>query len=135
MIHKPFILRSYDNAQTASQDLLILSGKGVEAVLQEEASLALVTDVSHYKGRVKLLIDQSDVYQALDVLRERWTPSASPDPHADVEVSYQCPKCESFNIEIKRSFLTMLMSFTFCLTTYPVPVRKKRCSQCGHTWI
>ena len=129
------VVRTYSTAQYAHLDAAMLAEAGIESTIHDETMATMMPHLANAMGGIKLLVNEADGVRAMEVLGEHKTPSEPSDPDEESEESYQCPKCESPNVEITGSVLAKSMSFILRIVGLAVPVRRKRCSRCGNTWI
>lgn len=113
-----------------------LEAEGIRAALDGEHHIAMDWLISNAIGGVKLLVHESDVEVAKQIL-QAGAPEIGDDETGDDSDSglEHCPSCGSTNVyrvRFKRGFIFI----SILLLGFPIPFfsHKMECETCGHRW-
>ena len=118
----------------------LLESSNIEVVIKDELTVQVNNFYSNAIGGVKLLVEESQVEQALSILKEGGY--INPQIHKEkiklerfsTEYKKKCPYCESLDVVKKKNYLYVVLGIL--LFGFPFPFFKKRyfCFDCNKEW-
>lgn len=141
---KLITLMSFTYPHEAQMLITNLEANGIQAIIKDEMTVQMNSFYSHALGGVKVLIDESDFAQAMEVLRAggfiKSNDSTSDDKvqilQATDSTDYTvCPFCGSDNIWKKRKLSAWSIVLCFLLgALFPIFNNTNKCYDCEKEW-
>ena len=119
----------------------LLESSGINVIIKDEYTVQVNHFHSNAIGGVKLLVEETDVEDALSILKEgeyikpQYEKSKIKLKKFTSEYKEKCPYCESTNVIKKKNW--NYAKFIVMLFGLPTPFCKKRyfCFDCDNEWV